>query len=88
MDPFANALRGGPMSPGVPPGETDYLAKAADLLDRAAASNEGETGTITKNKRRESLARQYALLGAIQRGVLPTEMAEPLFESLNGAGAR
>lgn len=73
------------MSAEVPPGETDYLAKAAALLDKAAESNERQ-GPIDKT--RERIARQYALLGAIQRGVLPSEMAEPLFESLNAGGAR
>lgn len=73
--------------PQVPPGQTDYLAKAGDLLDKAAESNErnGDVMRSTRDDRRQQLAHRYALLGAIQRGVLPTEMAKDLFDSVTGS---
>jgi hypothetical protein len=74
--------------PRVPAGETDYLAKAAALLDKVAEGNESPTvGSATRGVTRERLAHQYTLLGAIQRGVLPTEMARDLYESVK-AGER
>lgn len=72
--------------PQVPPGQTDYLAKAGALLDKVAESNEQRSHPYasSKDEHRERIAHQYMVLGAIQRGVLPTEMAKELFDSIDG----
>lgn len=66
---------------GVPSGETDYLKSAAALLDKAAQKNEQNIGS---NDTRIQIARQYTILGAIQRGVMPAEMAKQLLASVTG----
>jgi hypothetical protein len=70
--------------PQVPSGQTDYLTKAAALLDKASETNEKKHRDYAAwlIEGRERIARQYAVLGAIQRGVLPQEMAKELFDSV------
>lgn len=68
---------------GVPSGETDYLKSAADLLDKAAQKNEQNIGS---NDARIQIARLYMIAGAIQRGVMPAEMAKQLFASVDSKG--
>lgn len=60
---------------------SEYLAKAAELIDRAAASNE------TNNKKWEDslhngrlqIATAYAMLAAIEKGLLPEPIAEEVY---------
>ncbi|MFI1194132.1 hypothetical protein ACH4T9_12855 [Micromonospora sp. NPDC020750] len=70
----------------VPAGETDYLAKAGDLLAKAAEANEQENRSyrILLIQGRERIAAQYAQLAAIQRGQLPTSLAKVLLDHLTG----
>ncbi len=67
----------------VPAGETDYLAKAADLLEKVAKENDGSRFPIQET--RLTVAGRYAQLGAIQRGQLPAELARVMFEQLSKA---
>ncbi len=75
-----------PATTRVPAGETDYLAKAGALLDKAAALNESENRRYPElmGKGQERIAAQYAQLGAIQRGQMPAELARVMFEQLSG----
>jgi hypothetical protein len=62
---------------------SQYLEEAAALLRKAQDANEKENG-ISKypasaaNPGRERIAAQFAVLAAIEAGVLPTELARAL----------
>lgn len=76
---------GEPATTRVPDGETDYLSKAAELLERVSAVNERRSSYPTQQERvRLDLAERYAQLGAIQRGQLPASLARVMFEQLSG----
>lgn len=64
----------------------DYLTAAAALLAKNAATNETVYAQVPQSLRagRERIARQYALLAAIQRGLLPSELAVTLLDELEG----
>lgn len=63
-----------------------YLVKAAALLDKAAEANERDSARYSTNLRDERLkiAREYALLALIDKGLLP----EPAVTDLYGRLAR
>ncbi|MEV1321936.1 hypothetical protein AB0J14_38310 [Micromonospora arborensis] len=74
-----------PTTTRVPAGETDYLAKAAELLGRVSANNERDNSyPVSQAQTRLDLANRYAQLGAIQRGQMPVELARVMFEQLSG----
>jgi len=62
-----------------------YLEEAAELLRKAAKSNEEEHAAKYPRllaEGRERLAREFAILGAIDKGLLPIEITEDVIESL------
>jgi hypothetical protein len=65
----------------------DYLAKAAALLDKAAETNELKCRDYWTNLNagRERIAGQYAQLGAIQRGLLPADMAKQILDAITAS---
>lgn len=67
-----------------------YLEKAAELLQKAAETNEHTHRNMptTLNQGRERIAKQFALLGAIDLGVLPISVAENLAADLAATGHR
>lgn len=73
----------------VPDGETDYLAKAAELLALVAKANERDRDSFSnaREKTRLEVASRYADLGAIQRGQMPADMARRMYEQLSTRGA-
>jgi len=68
---------------------SEYLGKAAELLAKAAAANERDAateriaGSTLRNVRME-VAHAYALLAAIDKGLLPEQAAENLYGRLGG----
>jgi hypothetical protein len=71
----------------------DYLAEAAELLRKAASTNEKEYGPAGRvsvarhlNEGRERIAVKFALLAAIEQGLLPAEMIAPLIAELTDSG--
>lgn len=64
----------------------DYLAAAAELLAKAAATNEQHNARVTYRLQegRERIAGQYAQLAAIQRGLLPAALAATIVAELEG----
>lgn len=70
----------------VPAGETDYLAKAAALLDKAATDNERANNHSARllGEGRERIAGLYAQLGAIQRGQLPADLVKQILDHIAG----
>ncbi|WP_236793244.1 hypothetical protein [Amycolatopsis sp. GM8] len=67
-----------------------YLTKAAELLEKVSADNEKQNGkgypALLKDGRME-VAHAYALLAAIDKGLLPEQAAENLCSRLAGGGA-
>ena len=75
-----------PATTRVPNGEVDYLAKAAEQLNKVANSidtKESRSGMGSYRDERKQLADQYAQLGAIQRGQMPADLARVMFEQFN-----
>lgn len=64
----------------------DYLEKAADQIQQAITGIERtlSPGGDTITDRRMQAARAYALLAAIDRGLLPRELAADIYRSYNG----
>ncbi|WP_031189840.1 MULTISPECIES: hypothetical protein [Streptomyces] len=66
-----------------------YLEEAADLLRKAAEAHEE---TVQKyicssrqaNEPRERLAREFATLAAIDKGLLPAEMVQDVLRAVTG----
>jgi hypothetical protein len=64
---------------------SEYLQAAANLLAKAAAENEQRNARAMSNtyiEINERLAKGYALLSAIDRGVLPPSVAEGMYAHL------
>ncbi|MFK8850471.1 hypothetical protein [Streptomyces sp. Ac-502] len=67
-----------------------YLEEAAALLRKAAEAHERscKTNTLMTTeqdiKRRESLARHFATLAAIDKGLLPAEMVQDAVRAFAG----
>ncbi|MGI5169851.1 hypothetical protein ACQEU3_46595 [Spirillospora sp. CA-253888] len=57
-----------------------YLEEAADLLRKAAATNERENARYAdlRADRQVELAKQFAKLAAIDKGLLPREWVEQI----------
>ncbi|WP_435070874.1 hypothetical protein [Amycolatopsis thermoflava] len=65
---------------------SEYLRKAADMLAKAEAANAANRvrNDADKNETRLRIARDYALLAAIDKGLLPEQTAENLYGRLGG----
>lgn len=61
-----------------------YLEEAAELLRKAAKTNEEDNEDYPSLlvEGRERLAREFAVLAAIDKGLLPIEITEDVIESL------
>lgn len=64
-----------------------YLEEAAQLLRKAAAHHEQACqkhnfGSATANQVRERIAREFAVLAAIDKGLLPAELTETVLEQI------
>jgi hypothetical protein len=59
---------------------SQYLEEAAQLLRKAAEENESENArwSALLNTGRERIAMKFAQLGAIEAGLIPTEMIQDL----------
>lgn len=62
---------------------TNYLEAAAALIKKIADENEAGT---TYHGTRVECAKLYALLGAIDKGILPAPMAEEIYGQLRSKG--
>jgi hypothetical protein len=64
---------------------SDYLEEAAQLLRKAAETNERENRTYAGHLAagRERIAGQFAALAAIERGVIPAELTRVILDRLN-----
>ncbi|MGY1439504.1 hypothetical protein [Streptomyces reniochalinae] len=72
-----------------------YLEEAADLLRKSADANEyyrcpltGRTDEHRKTEGRERIAREFAALAAIDKGLLPAELTETVLDAIRKAGGR
>jgi transposase-like protein len=70
-----------------------YLEEAAALLRKAAETNEKTCkfytdGSGALNSNRERIAMKFAQLGAIERGILPVEMAEQILAQARAEASR
>ncbi|QYN17561.1 hypothetical protein [Amycolatopsis sp. DSM 110486] len=63
-----------------------YLAKAAELLERAADSNEktNRDYSSTLYNQRMAIADAYAKLAAVDKGLMPAEIAEQVYRQFGG----
>jgi len=61
-----------------------YLEEAAGLLRKSAQANEEQNATYPAllEQGRERIAREFAILVAIDKGLLPIEITEDVIESL------
>ncbi|MBA2951610.1 hypothetical protein [Streptomyces himalayensis] len=61
-----------------------YLEEAAALLRRAAEINEQKNGSMPFNRMagQERIAREFATLGAIDKGLLPAEIVQDVLRAL------
>lgn len=61
-----------------------YLEEAANLLRKAVATNEANNGRYlsTLNSNRVELAREFAGLAAIEKGVVPDWMAADVLDRI------
>lgn len=64
-----------------------YLEEAADLLRKSADTNEKRNADYGDGlmQVRERIARQFAVLAAIDRGLLPAELTETVLDALRKA---
>lgn len=75
-----------------------YLEEAAGLLRKSAETNEkqywgADRGRAAGNDRllnegRERIAKQFAMLAAIDKGLLPAELTETVLDAIRKAGGR
>ncbi|GAA2629808.1 hypothetical protein [Streptomyces axinellae] len=75
-----------------------YLEDAAALLRKSAETNEkcywgADRGRLAGDDRRlmegrERIARQFAVLAAIDKGLLPAELTETVLDAIRKAGGR
>lgn len=64
-----------------------YLEEAAQLLRKAAADHERacqkhDFSSASANAGRERIAREFAVLAAIDKGLLPAELTETVLEQI------
>lgn len=63
-----------------------YLEEAAELLRKAAAANEEQYGTSryphSLMEGRERIARQFATLAAIDKGLLPADLTQAVLDQI------
>lgn len=61
-----------------------YLEAAADLIKKAADENERHTAPYptTRNEIRVNFAKLYALLAAVDKGLMPEAVAEEIYGQL------
>lgn len=62
-----------------------YLEEAAALLRKAAEANEKN---LSPHARRVELAREFGVLAAIDKGLLPAELTETVIDAIGKAGGR
>ena len=60
---------------------TNYLEAAAALVKKMSDANENERNAWLDSNRKEYV-KLYALLGAIEKGILPAPMAEEIYGQL------
>ncbi|WP_030888325.1 hypothetical protein [Streptomyces sp. NRRL S-1868] len=67
-----------------------YLEEAAALLRKSADTNEKKYAAYDSflMEGRERIAKQFAVLAAIDRGLLPAELTETVLDALRKAGGR
>ncbi|MBL3805589.1 MULTISPECIES: hypothetical protein [Streptomyces] len=58
---------------------SSYLEEAASLLRKAAATNEE---SLPSHERRCEIARDFAMLAAIDRGLLPASLTQDILSAL------
>ena len=63
----------------------NYLAKAAQLIDKAASAAARASSNETQSKIELQCARTYAPLAAIDKGLLPQQLAEDIYHDFGGA---
>ncbi|WP_438489544.1 hypothetical protein [Streptomyces sp. S186] len=61
-----------------------YLEEAADLLRKSAATNEKENADYNNGlmKGRERVAREFATLAAIDKGLLPADVVQDVLRAI------
>lgn len=72
-------LKGTPM--------TNFLEAAAALVKKASDENEQSTSHGYRNERRVEYAKVYALLAAVDKGLMPKAVAEEIYGQLNTKGS-
>lgn len=67
-----------------------YLEEAAELVRKAAKGNEVRNSPypVLLDRGRLECARQFAMLAAIDKGLLPVELAEEVYGQQWGPGVR
>lgn len=69
---------------------SEYLRKAADLLDKVSESNEKASYMFenVRDIKRQELVVQYAMLAAIDKGLLPEPVAEQVYDQFKTLTSR
>jgi len=62
------------------PRDSEYLRKAAELLDKVSARNEKVFIRYQTDEMRLRLVNAYAMLAAIEKGLLPEQVAEQVYD--------
>jgi len=68
---------------------TNYLEAAAALVKKASDANESKPGRVdsVRDDCRIEYAKVYALLGAIDKGLMPEAVAEEIYGQLRSKGS-
>lgn len=66
-----------------------YLEEAADLLRKASKTNEDVNAKMRSHlmEGRERIAKQFAVLAAIDKGLLPAEVTESVLDAIRDGDA-
>jgi hypothetical protein len=59
---------------------SEYLRKAGELIDKVSARNEKVFIKYATDEMRMRLATAYAMLAAIEKGLLPEQVAEQVYD--------